>query len=172
MSFPSKRLRRLRRSEKIRELIQETRLSPKDFICPIFVQEDLKSRQKIESMPDIERLALDEVVDEVGKISDLNIPAVMVFGVPSKKDDIGSSAFDENGIVQKVISKIRENFGEKIAIMADVCLCQYTTSGWIKENDVVSEITSRYANAGLIMTMSTPSLISASTSLIASLRFV
>ena len=129
MSFPARRLRRLRRSEKIRELLQETRLSPKDFICPIFVQENLEKRQKVESMPDIERLPLNEIVREVGAISDLDIPAVMVFGLPSKKDDAGSAAFDEKGIVQKAIFEIKKNYGEKMVIMADVCLCQYTSSG-------------------------------------------
>ena len=139
MSFPARRLRRLRRSEKIRELLQETRLSPKDFICPIFVQENLEKRQKVESMPDIERLPLNEIVREVGAISDLDIPAVMIFGLPSKKDDTGSAAFDEKGIVQKAISEIKKNYGEKMVIMADVCLCQYTSSGHcglIKDNKV------------------------------------
>jgi len=139
MSFPARRLRRLRRSEKIRELLQETRLSSKDFICPIFVQENLEKRQKVESMPDIERLPLNEIVREVGAISDLDIPAVMVFGLPSKKDDAGSAAFDEKGIVQKAIFEIKKNYGEKMVIMADVCLCQYTSSGHcglIKDNKV------------------------------------
>ena len=139
MSFPARRLRRLRSSEKMRDLLQETRLSSKDFICPIFVQEDLKTRQKIESMPDIQRLPLNEVVDEVGDISNLQIPAVMVFGLPSKKDDVGSSAYDENGIVQKAISEIRKAHGEKIVIMADVCLCQYTSTGHcglVKDNKI------------------------------------
>ena len=139
MSFPARRLRRLRRSEKIRELLQETRLSSKDFICPIFVQENLEKRQKVESMPDIERLPVNEIVREVGAISDLDIPAVMVFGLPSKKDDAGSAAFDEKGIVQKAISEIKKNYGEKMVIMADVCLCQYTSSGHcglIKDNKV------------------------------------
>ena len=129
MSFPTRRLRRLRSSAKMRELIQETTLSPSDFICPVFVQEDLKTRIKVESMPDIERIPLDEVVDEVGTISDLGIPAVMVFGIPEKKDDAGSSAFDEKGIVQKAISEIRKNYEDKMVIMSDVCLCQYTSSG-------------------------------------------
>jgi len=129
MSFPSRRLRRLRSSEKMRELMQETTLSPRDFICPVFVQEDLKTRVKVESMPDIERIPLEDVIDEVGTISDLNIPAVMIFGLPVKKDDEGSSAFDEKGIVQNAISEIRKNYGDKMVIMADVCLCQYTSSG-------------------------------------------
>ena len=129
MSFPTRRLRRLRTSSKMRELVQETDLSPRDFICPVFVQEDLKTRIKIESMLEMERLPLDDLNDEVGTISDLNIPAIMLFGIPAKKDEQGSSSFEENGIVQKAISQIRSNFGDKILIMADVCLCQYTSSG-------------------------------------------
>jgi len=128
-TFPNRRLRRLRKSEKIRELVQETRLSTKDFICPVFVQEDLKKSVKIDSMPDIERFPLEGINDEVNRIVDLGIPAIMLFGIPSSKDDIGSAAFNENGIVQKAITQIRKNFGDKIAIMADVCLCQYTKLG-------------------------------------------
>jgi porphobilinogen synthase len=109
--------------------MQETRLSVKDFICPVFVQEDLKNSLKIESMPDIERFPLTKVNEEVGRIVDLGIPAIMLFGIPSSKNDAGTAAFDEKGIVQKAISEVRKNFGDKIAIMADVCLCQYTTSG-------------------------------------------
>jgi len=138
-TFPNRRLRRLRKSEKIRELVQETRLSTKDFICPVFIQEDLKKSVKIDSMPDIERFPLDGINDEVDRIVDLGIPAIMLFGIPSSKDDVGSAAFDENGIVQKAITQIRKNFGDKIAIMADVCLCQYTKSGHcgiIKDNKI------------------------------------
>ena len=129
MSFPTRRLRRLRTSEKMRELIQETTLTSRDLICPVFVQEDLKSRIKIESMAEIERLPLEDINDEVGTISDLGIPSIMLFGIPTKKDDAGTSAFDDNGIVQKAISHIRKNFGDKIVIMADVCLCQFTSTG-------------------------------------------
>ena len=129
MSFPTRRLRRLRISDKMRELVQETTLSPKDFICPVFVQEDLKERIQVESMSEIERLPLSDVNDEVQKIIDLGIPAIMLFGIPTQKDEAGSSAFDENGIVQKAISQIRVKFGNKIVIMADVCLCQFTSTG-------------------------------------------
>ncbi len=129
MSFPTRRLRRLRVSDKMRELVQETTLSPKDFICPVFVQEDLKERIQVESMSEIERLPLSDVNDEVQKIIDLGIPAIMLFGIPTQKDEAGSSAFDENGIVQKAISQIRGKFGNKIVIMADVCLCQFTSTG-------------------------------------------
>ncbi len=129
MSFPTRRLRRLRTSDKMRELVQETTLSSKDFICPVFVQEDLKERIKVESMSEIERLPLRDVNEEVEKIINLEIPAIMLFGIPTAKDEAGSSAFDDNGIVQKAISQIREKFGDKIVIMADVCLCQFTSTG-------------------------------------------
>ena len=129
MSFPTRRLRRLRVSEKMRELVQETTLSPKDFVCPVFVQEDLEQRVKVESMSEIERLPLKDVNEEVNTIINLGIPAIMLFGIPSQKDEAGSSAFDDNGIVQKAISQIREKFGDKIVIMADVCLCQFTSTG-------------------------------------------
>jgi len=129
MSYPNLRLRRLRKTKKIRELLEEVRLSPKDLICPIFVQEDLKSKIQGDSMPGFERLPLSEVVNEANSIAELKIPAVMVFGIPSQKDEKGSSAFANNGIVQKTISDIRKNLGNNIAIMSDVCLCQYTSAG-------------------------------------------
>ena len=128
-TFPSKRLRRLRVSENIRNLVQEVRLSTNDLVCPIFVEEGLKEKKSVDSMPDIMRLPLSEVSNEVQSISDLKIPAVMVFGIPSQKDEQGTSAFADNGIVQQAISEIKNNFGDKISIMADVCLCQYTSSG-------------------------------------------
>ena len=128
-SFPTRRLRRLRNTEKMRELVQETHLSPSDLICPVFVQEDIETKKQAESMPAIERLPLSDVTNEVQQISDLGIPAVMLFGIPKSKDDEGTPAFADDGIVQKAISDIRKNFGDKMVIMADVCLCQYTSSG-------------------------------------------
>ena len=128
-AFPSKRLRRLRVNANIRSLVQEVRLSVNDLVCPIFVEEGLKEKKSVGSMPDIVRLPLSEISNEVQNISDLKIPAVMLFGIPSQKDESGTSAYAENGIVQKAISEIRSNFGDKISIMADVCLCQYTSSG-------------------------------------------
>ena len=139
MSFPERRLRRLRVSSAMRSLVQQTTLLPNDLICPIFVQEDLKHRINVESMPAIERIPLEEVSSEVAAISDLGISSIMLFGIPSSKDEQGSAAFDNNGIVQKAISQIRSNFGDKMLIMADVCLCQYTTSGHcgiVKENKI------------------------------------
>ena len=127
--FPTSRLRRLRRTEKLRELVQEVSLSPKDLICPVFVEEGIQAKKQVNSMPAIERLPLSEVVNEVDAIVGLGIPGIMLFGIPDNKDDEGTSAYVEHGIVQKAISEIRKNFGEKIVIMSDVCLCQYTSSG-------------------------------------------
>lgn len=129
MSFPNRRLRRLRKNKSIRDLVQETRLSPKDLICPVFVQEDLKKPIPVETMPGFERLPLEVINNEIDSIINLGIPAVMLFGIPKSKDDLGSSAFDENGIVQQAIKVIRKSYGDKIVIIADVCLCQYTSKG-------------------------------------------
>ena len=127
--FPTSRLRRLRKTEKLRELVQEVSLSPRDLICPVFVEEGIQAKKQVNSMPAIERLPLSEVVNEVDAIVGLGIPGIMLFGIPENKDDDGTSAYVEHGIVQKAISEIRKNFGENIVIMADVCLCQYTSSG-------------------------------------------
>jgi porphobilinogen synthase len=128
-NFPIRRLRRLRKTEKIRDLVQEISLSPKDLICPIFVEDGIQTKKQIQSMPAMERLPLSDVVNEVDAIAELGIPAVMLFGIPQNKDDEGTSAFVDHGIIQKTISEIRKNFGDKMLIMADVCLCQYTSSG-------------------------------------------
>jgi porphobilinogen synthase len=138
-SFPQRRLRRLRKNEKMRNLVQEILLSSNDLICPVFVQEGLKTRTQVQSMEAIERLPLSDLTKEIEEIQKLDIPAVMLFGIPEKKDDAGTSAFAENGIVQRSISEIRKNFGNSVVIMADVCLCQYTTSGHcgiVKGNEI------------------------------------
>src|SRR6476660_8793462 len=122
--FPTVRLRRLRRSTAIRDLMQEIHVSVKDLICPLFVQEGSNKPHVIGSMPEVQRIPLSKTIDEVQAISDLGIRAIILFGIPSHKDDKGSSAFDDNGIVQQSTKLIRKHFGEKIAIIADVCLCQ------------------------------------------------
>lgn len=128
-SFPKVRLRRLRRSKKVRELLQEVRLSASDLVAPIFVQEGLSKPESIESLPGMMRLPLEHVTDEVREVTSLGIPAVIVFGIPSKKDDLGTSAFDDNGIVQRAVSLIRKEVMDDVPIVTDVCLCQYTTKG-------------------------------------------
>ncbi len=129
MSFPAMRLRRLRGSEGMRRLLCETVLSPDDLICPVFVQEGKGQAPDVGSMPGIRRVSPGMVADEVGEIRELGIPAVMVFGIPEKKDDAGSSASGRDGVVQNAISRIKEAYGDSMVVMSDVCLCQYTTSG-------------------------------------------
>jgi porphobilinogen synthase len=128
-AFPNVRLRRLRTTPAVRNLLQETRLSVNDLIAPVFVQEGLKKPEEIGSMPDIQRLPLSRLAGEVDRILDLGINAVILFGLPSHKDAGATSAFDNNGIVQKSIGLLRKQFGDKVAIITDVCLCQYTTHG-------------------------------------------
>ncbi len=128
-SFPRVRLRRLRRNRGVRDLMQEVRLSASDLICPVFVQEGLSRPEEISSMPGMMRLPLDRLMEEVRQIKSLGIPAVIVFGIPTKKDEAGSPAFDDDGIVQKAVSLIRKEFRDDLAVITDVCLCQYTTHG-------------------------------------------
>jgi porphobilinogen synthase len=128
-SFPTVRLRRLRTTAAVRDLLQETRLSPKDLIAPIFVQEGLKKVQEIPSMPDIQRMPLSELVVEVDRLMELGISAIILFGLPLQKDANAKAAFDGDGIVQTSIELLRKQFGSKVAIITDVCLCQYTSHG-------------------------------------------
>ncbi len=128
-SFPLVRLRRLRTTPAVRDLLQETRLSSKDLIAPVFVQEGLNKPQQIASMPDIQRIPLSRLVVEVDRILELGIRAIILFGLPLHKDANAESAFDERGIVQKSIDLLRKHFGTKLAIITDVCLCQYTSHG-------------------------------------------
>lgn len=128
-SFPNVRLRRLRTTSAVRDLLQETRLSSKDLIAPIFVQEGLKKTQEVPSMPDISRMPLSKLVVEVDRILELGISAIILFGLPLKKDANAKSAFNGDGIVQRSVEVLRKHFGSKVAIITDVCLCQYTSHG-------------------------------------------
>ncbi|HEV3433434.1 MAG TPA: porphobilinogen synthase [Nitrososphaera sp.] len=151
-SFPLVRLRRLRTTPAVRELLQETRLSPKDLIAPIFVQEGLNRSQQIASMPDIQRIPLSKLVVEVDRIMELGISAIILFGLPLHKGANAESAFDERGIVQKSNDLLRKHFGTKLAIITDVCLCQYTSHGHCGivinkkiDNDETIEVLARIA---------------------------
>jgi porphobilinogen synthase len=128
-AFPITRLRRLRRSSSIRDLFQETRVSVRDLVCPIFVQDGIDAPLNIESMPDIKRIPISSLADEIQEIIDLGIRGIVVFGIPSRKSDDANSAYSSGGIVQRSIRYVRKNFGERIAIISDVCLCQYTAHG-------------------------------------------
>lgn len=137
--FPQVRLRRLRKNKAIRDLLQETRISLNDLIYPLFVEEGLKNPKNIPSMPDIQRIPLSKIVDVVSDILDLGIKGIVIFGIPIKKDNNATSAYSEKGIVQKSIKTIKKNFGDKIVIISDVCMCQYTSTGHcgiVKDNTV------------------------------------
>lgn len=137
--FPQVRLRRLRKNKAIRDLLQETRISLNDLIYPLFVEEGLKNPKNIPSMPDIQRIPLSKIVDVVSDILDLGIKGIVIFGIPIKKDNNATSAYSEKGIVQKSIKIIKKNFGDKIVIISDVCMCQYTSTGHcgiVKDNTV------------------------------------
>lgn len=128
-AFPIVRLRRLRKSPAIRNLFQETHLYVTDLICPIFVQEGISKPQSIKSMPDIQRIPLSSLIRTVEGITKAGIKAVILFGIPSSKDRSAGPAYDDRGIVQQSVKLIRKHFSNKIVIITDVCLCQYTTEG-------------------------------------------
>ena len=127
--YPVVRLRRLRKTPAIRDLMQETHLSVKDLVSPIFVQERITKRETIQSMPGIERIPPSEIIDEVQAVLDLGIRGIILFGIPFYKNKKAGSAFSEDGIVQDSVRIVRKHFGNRIAIITDVCLCQYTTNG-------------------------------------------
>ncbi|HEV8592836.1 MAG TPA: porphobilinogen synthase, partial [Pyrinomonadaceae bacterium] len=127
-SFPVTRLRRLRRTEQLRDMFAETRLSARDLIYPIFVIGGANVRNAIESMPDIFQLSIDNVLRECEELRLLNLNSVLLFGIPDHKDERGTSGYAEDGIVQKAIAEIKKNFPEMLVI-TDVCLCEYTSHG-------------------------------------------
>ena len=128
MGFPSRRLRRLRRTPALRRMVRETALTVDDLILPLFVREGTEARRPIASMPGCFQLSVDGLLEEAAKAAGAGVPAVIVFGIPEAKDPEGSGAYDRRGIVQCVIGAIKER-GPDLAVIADVCLCQYTDHG-------------------------------------------
>jgi len=127
-SFPQLRLRRLRRNEALRALVRETKVEVGDLIYPLFVFEGKKTKQKISSMPGLYRLSNDLLPGEVEEIGRLGIPAIILFGIPQKKDEAGSSAYHPKGVVQQAIRTIKKTTPE-LLVITDVCLCEYTSHG-------------------------------------------
>src|SRR5215470_8252682 len=145
MSFPTNRMRRLRRSQRLRNLVRETRLSPESMIYPIFVCPGEKVRVEISSMPGQYNLSIDNAVQVAREAEKTGIAGILLFGIPPQKDEVGSDAYDENGIVQKALRAIRENVRD-LLLITDVCLCEYTSHGHcgvIKHNDVQNDPTLR-----------------------------
>ena len=128
MAFPTHRPRRLRRTEAIRSLVRETRLSAQSFVYPLFVCPGRKIKEEISSMPGNYRWSVDLLVDECRAARDLGIAAVILFGIPARKDPVGSDACDPKGIVQKAVRALKKSVPELIVI-CDLCLCEYTSDG-------------------------------------------
>lgn len=128
MAFPVTRLRRLRRTPMLRDLVRETRLTPGELVLPLFAAEGISDPEPVEAMPGVARLPLDLLVAEAGEAASLGIPAVLLFGIPADKDEEGGGAWDEGGIVQEAVRAIRAAHPELIVI-TDVCLCEYTSHG-------------------------------------------
>ena len=126
--FPQLRLRRLRRTNQLRKLVQETRLAIADLVYPLFVVEGTGPKQEIASMPGIFRHPLATLPQEIAEITALGIPAVILFGIPDHKDEVGSGAYHQNGIVQQAVRAIKKAAPE-LVVITDVCLCEYTSHG-------------------------------------------
>jgi porphobilinogen synthase len=127
-TFPRTRLRRLRRTGALRELVRETTLAPSDLVLPLFVEEGLDGRAPISSMPGVDRHGLASVVEEAGAALALGIPAVLLFGIPAEKDADGSGAWDDEGAVQLATRAIKAAHPD-LLVLTDVCLCEYTDHG-------------------------------------------
>jgi porphobilinogen synthase len=127
MPFPATRLRRLRKTGVLRELVRETTLTPADLVYPMFVQLG-EGRTPVEAMPGVERVSISHAVEEAGEAHSLGIPAVLLFGIPAEKDEQGSGAYDDEGVVQLAVRAIKEAHPE-LLVITDVCLCGYTSHG-------------------------------------------
>jgi porphobilinogen synthase len=154
VTFPQRRPRRLRKTAAIRRLVAETRLSTDDLIAPLFVREGITTQQPIASLPGVVQHTVASLLEEIKRLVDLGVPGVVLFGVPLVKDAEGSQAWDPEGIVQVALSESRKAFGEDIALIADLCVDEYTDHGHCGivdrdgrvDNDATLEL---YANAAV-----------------------
>ena len=141
MPFPIQRARRLRRTDALRSLVRETKLTRDDFVLPLFVCSGTNVRREVSSMPGVFNLSVDETAAEVSRAFDMGVRSVIVFGLPEAKDEIASGAYAEDGIVQRTLRAIKKSTPDIIA-MADTCLCEYTSHGHcgvVRDNDVVND---------------------------------
>ncbi len=143
MGFPIHRPRRLRKNENIRRLVRENQVTVDDLIYPLFIEEGENIKVEIPSMPDIFRYSLDRIDEELEEVVNLNIPAVLLFGIPAQKDEVGSETWSEEGIIQKAIRHIKKNYPQ-LYVITDVCFCEYTEHGHcgvLCEHDVENDLT-------------------------------
>ncbi len=127
-NYPSKRLRRLRYNPTVRDMVRETVLTKNDLIYPLFVVPGEKVKTEVRSMPGVYNMSIDLIVEECKEVEQLGIPAVILFGIPEHKDEVGSGAYDPNGIIQQAVRAIK-NATKKLVVITDVCLCEYTSHG-------------------------------------------
>lgn len=128
MGFPIIRPRRLRKNSNIRRLVRETKLSVDDLIYPLFIEAGENIKKEISSMPGIYRYSLDKIDEELKEIIDLNIPAILLFGIPLEKDEIGSDTWNENGVIQTAVKYVKDKYPD-LYVITDVCFCEYTSHG-------------------------------------------
>src|ERR687894_2119884 len=120
MAFPATRLRRLRKTAVLRGMVRETELTPQHLVYPMFVQLGQASRTPIEAMPGVDRVSISSAVEEAGEAAALGIPAVLLFGLPAEKDDEGTGAYDDEGVVQLAVRALKEAHPE-LVVITDVC---------------------------------------------------
>ncbi|MGN6167475.1 MAG: porphobilinogen synthase [Solirubrobacteraceae bacterium] len=151
MAFPQTRLRRLRATRALRGLVRETTLEPADLVYPLFVAHGLDRREPIQAMPGVDRLSIGHAVTEAAEAAQLGIPAVLLFGIPASKDEEGSGAWDDEGVVQLATRAIKEQLPDLI-VVTDLCLCEYTSHGHCGvlregtvDNDATLDLLSRTA---------------------------
>ena len=128
MAFPANRLRRLRRTETLRSLVRETRLTPESFVYPLFVCPGSGIRKEVRSMPGVFNLSVDEAVKEAREVQALGVPSIILFGLPENKDEAATGAWADDGIVQRASRAIKREVRD-LLIMGDVCLCEYMSHG-------------------------------------------
>ena len=126
--YPTKRLRRLRYNSIVRDMVRETTLTKNDLIYPLFVVPGKNVKNEVRSMPGIFQMSVDVVVEECKEVVKLGIPAVILFGIPDHKDEVGSGAYDPNGIIQQAVRAIKKEV-KNLLVITDVCLCEYTSHG-------------------------------------------
>ncbi len=129
MSYPASRLRRLRRSPRLRNLVAESRLAVDDLVAPLFVREGIDEPQPITSLPGVVQHTVESLTKEATRLASLGVPALVVFGVPEGKDDVGSGAWDPGGIVQVALAELRAELGDAMVLVPDLCLDEYTDHG-------------------------------------------
>ncbi|NMB82725.1 MAG: porphobilinogen synthase, partial [Ignavibacteria bacterium] len=127
-TYPTKRLRRLRYNPLVRDMVRETILSKNDLIYPLFVVPGKSVKNEVRSMPGVYQMSIDVVVQECKEVAALGIPAVILFGIPDHKDEVGSGAYDPNGIIQQAVRAIKAEV-KNLLVITDVCLCEYTSHG-------------------------------------------